>query len=217
MRRPGAHSLRELQRRLLASSRDKRKHIFAVYAFCRFVDDLGDEYDGDRIEALDAWEREVNLCYEGTPRHPYMVAMQETVRAFDIPREPFVKLIEANRMDQVNVRYETYEDLEHYCRHSANPVGQMVLYVFGYRDEERHRLSGYTCTALQLANFWQDVARDYAMGRIYIPQEDMVPIRVHRVRTCRWRFHTRVSRFDGIRGREGAWALLQGLEAGWHP
>ncbi len=152
---------------------DKRKHIYAVYAFCRFVDDLGDEYEGDRIEALDAWEREVNLCYEDTPRHPYMVALQETIRAFDIPRAPFLKLIEANRMDQVNTRYETYEDLEHYCRHSANPVGQMVLYVFGYRDEERHRLSDYTCTALQLTNFWQDVARDYAMGRIYIPQEDM--------------------------------------------
>ncbi len=153
--------------------RDKRKHIYAVYAFCRFVDDLGDEYEGDRLRALDTWERELNLCYEGTPRHPYMVALQQTIRTFDIPRAPFLKLIEANRMDQVNARYATYEDLEHYCRHSANPVGQMVLYVFGYRDEERHRLSDYTCTALQLTNFWQDVALDYAMGRIYLPLEDM--------------------------------------------
>ena len=152
---------------------DKRKHIYAVYAFCRFVDDLGDEYEGDRLRALDTWERELNLCYEGAPRHPYMVALQQTIRTFDIPRAPFLKLIEANRMDQVNARYATYEDLEHYCRHSANPVGQMVLYVFGYRDEERHRLSDYTCTALQLTNFWQDVARDYAMGRIYLPLEDM--------------------------------------------
>lgn len=152
---------------------DKRKHIYAVYAFCRFVDDLGDEYEGDRLMALDTWERELTMCYEGTPGHPYMVALQETIRTFDIPRMPFLKLIEANRMDQVNTRYATYEDLEHYCRHSANPVGQMVLYVFGYRDEARHRLSDYTCTALQLTNFWQDVARDYEMGRIYIPQEDM--------------------------------------------
>ena len=102
-----------------------------------------------------------------------MVALQQTIRTFDIPRAPFLKLIEANRMDQVNARYTTYEDLEHYCRHSANPVGQMVLYVFGYRDDERHRVSDYTCTALQLTNFWQDVARDYAMGRIYLPLEDM--------------------------------------------
>ena len=152
---------------------DKRKHMYAVYAFCRFVDDLGDEHRGDRLKALDAWERELILCYEDTPRHPYMVALQDTVRNFDIPREPFLKLIEANRMDQVNARYATYEDLEHYCRHSANPVGHMVLYVFGYRDEERHTLSDYTCTALQLTNFWQDVARDYAMGRIYLPLEDM--------------------------------------------
>lgn len=152
---------------------DKRRHIYAVYAFCRFVDDLGDEYEGDRLKALDAWEKELTLCYEGTPMHPYMVALQETIRTFEIPRTPFLKLIEANRMDQVNTRYATFEDLEHYCRHSANPVGQMVLYVFGYRDQERHTLSDYTCTALQLTNFWQDVVRDYAMGRIYIPQEDM--------------------------------------------
>ena len=152
---------------------DKRKHIYAVYAFCRFVDDLGDEYEGDRLRALDTWEHELTLCYEGIPGHPYMVALQETIMTFDIPRTPFHRLIKANRMDQVNTRYATYAELEHYCRHSANPVGQMVLYVFGYRDEERHRLSDYTCTALQLANFWQDVARDYAMGRIYIPQEDM--------------------------------------------
>ena len=153
--------------------RETSQHFYAVYAFCRFVDDLGDEYQGDRFEALDYWEQEVDRCYESTPRHPYMVALQQTIGAFDIPREPFLKLIQANRMDQTNQRYATYQDLDHYCQHSANPVGQLVLYVCGYRDAERQRLSDDTCTALQLANFWQDVARDFAMGRIYIPQEDM--------------------------------------------
>ena len=152
---------------------DKRKHIYAIYAFCRFVDGLGDEHDGDRLEALDTWEQDLLRCYDGTPQHPYMVALQETIREFDIPRDPFLKLIEANRMDQVRTRHATYRDVEHYCEHSANPVGHLVLYVFGYRDEERQRLSDCTCTALQLTNFWQDVARDHAMGRIYIPLEDM--------------------------------------------
>ena len=152
---------------------DKRRHFYAIYAFCRFVDDLGDEFEGDRLRALDYWEQEVEACFSDTPNHPYMVAVQDTVRSFDIPREPFLRLIEANRMDQATKRYATYADLEHYCRHSANPVGHLVLYVCGYRDEERQRLSDFTCTALQLANFWQDVARDYAMGRVYIPREDM--------------------------------------------
>ena len=153
--------------------KQRRKHFYAIYAFCRFVDDLGDEYSGDRMQALDLWERETDRCYSGTPEHPYMVALQETIRTFDVPREPFLKLIEANRMDQANHRYATYQDLDYYCQHSANPVGRLVLYVCGYRDEERQRLSDHTCIALQLANFWQDVARDYAMGRIYIPLDDM--------------------------------------------
>ena len=153
--------------------RDKRKHIYAVYAFCRTVDDLGDEHEGDRLQALDEWEQDLRRCYDDTPRHPYMIALRETIRAFDIPIEPFLKLIHANRMDQTTTRYPSYSDLEHYCRHSANPVGRLVLYVFGYQDDQRLRLSDYTCTALQLANFWQDVARDYAMGRIYVPLEDM--------------------------------------------
>ena len=153
--------------------RDSRKHFYAVYAFCRFVDDLGDEYQGDRLKALDFWELEIERCYDGTPQHPYMMALQNTIRAFQIPKEPFLKLIQANRMDQDNSRYPTYEDLDRYCQHSANPVGHLVLYVCGYRDQERQRLADYTCTALQLANFWQDVARDFAMGRIYIPLEDM--------------------------------------------
>ena len=152
---------------------DKRDHMNAVYAFCRSVDDLGDEYEGDRLAALDEWEADLRRCYDSTPDHPYMLALQETVRRFDIPIEPFLRLVEANRMDQATKRHRTFSDLEHYCDHSANPVGHLVLYVFGYRDEERRRLADFTCTALQLANFWQDVARDYRIGRIYIPLEDM--------------------------------------------
>ena len=153
--------------------RAKRRHVHAVYAYCRSVDDLGDEAGGDRLELLRHWEDELDLCYRGTPSHPVMVALQETIHTFDIPQEPFAKLIAANRMDQATKRYPTYDDLLHYCDHSANPVGRLFLYLFGYRDQERQRLSDYTCTALQLANFWQDVARDYAMGRVYIPLEDM--------------------------------------------
>ena len=101
------------------------------------------------------------------------VALQQTIREFHLPKEPFLKLIEANRMEQRDRRYPIYGDLLHYCDHSANPVGRLVLYLFGYGDEERQRMSDATCTALQLVNFWQDVARDYQKGRIYIPLEDM--------------------------------------------
>ena len=156
-----------------AMPRGKRRHFCSVYAFCRSVDDLGDEYEGDRLQALDLWQEELEHCYSGTAQHPYMVALQETIREFDIPRDPFLKLIEANRMDQRSMRHPTYRDLEFYCQHSANPVGHLVLYVYGYDDEERQRLSDFTCTALQLANFWQDVSRDFDIGRIYIPLEDM--------------------------------------------
>ena len=148
-------------------------HIYAIYAFCRSVDDLGDEHGGERLRALDLWEEDLLRCYHGTPRHPYMLALQHTIRDFDIPEDPFTRLIEANRMDQRVKRHQTFQDLEFYCQHSANPVGHLVLYVFGYRDQERQDLSDYTCTALQLTNFWQDVARDYAMGRVYIPLEDI--------------------------------------------
>jgi squalene synthase HpnC len=153
--------------------RDKRPHMYAIYAYCRGVDDLGDEYEGNRMAALDAWEEDLERCYDGTPRHPFMVALQQTIREFDIPIEPFRMLVEANRMDQTITRHQTYDDLERYCQHSANPVGHLVLYLFGYRDEERQALSDHTCTALQLTNFWQDIARDHEMGRVYLPVEDM--------------------------------------------
>ncbi len=153
--------------------RDTRKYFYSVYAFCRSVDDLGDEYPGDRMQALDLWQHEITRCYDGTPHHPFMVALQDTIRKFDIPIDAFLKLVQANRMDQTTSRFATFADLDYYCQHSATPVGHLVLYVSGYRDEHRQTLSDYTCTALQLANFWQDVSRDFAMGRVYIPLEDM--------------------------------------------
>ena len=153
--------------------REKRPHVYAVYAFCRFVDDLGDESQGDRLGLLDSWEEELRGCYASRPSHPITVALAETIQRFHIPQEPFLKLIEANRMDQRAHRHRTYEDLLRYCDHSANPVGHLFLYLFGYGDEERQRLADATCTALQLTAFWQDVRRDMEMGRVYIPQEDM--------------------------------------------
>jgi len=152
-----------------------RQHFFNVYAYCRISDDLGDEV-GDAassLRLLDAWEAELDACYDGGPRHPVFVALAETVRQCDIPKQPFADLLTAFRQDQHVTRYLRFEDLLGYCRNSANPVGRLVLYVCGYRDNERQRFSDFTCTALQLANFWQDVTADYAKGRIYLPLEDL--------------------------------------------
>jgi len=152
-----------------------RPHFYSVYAYCRWADDLGDEVDDPAraLWLLDRWEDELRACYEGHPRHPVFVALAETVELLRIPIEPFRDLITAFRQDQTVHRYRTFEELLGYCRYSANPVGRLVLYVCGYRDPERQRLSDYTCTALQLANFWQDVRRDDAIGRIYIPLDEM--------------------------------------------
>ena len=152
-----------------------RQHFFNVYAYCRIADDLGDEV-GDpeaSLQLLDEWQAELDACYDGSPRHPVFVALAATVREFDIPRQPFADLLRAFRQDQTVTRYEGFEDLLGYCRYSANPVGHLVLYLCGYRDPERQALSDYTCTALQLANFWQDVSLDYSKGRIYLPLEDL--------------------------------------------
>ncbi len=151
-----------------------RDAFAAVYAFCRAVDDLGDEAPGDRLGLLDAWEMDLLLVWKGLPRHPIMRALIPVVRAHDIPPQPFRRLVQANRMDQKRNRYAAFEDLKEYCRHSADPVGHLVLYLYGHRDAERRRLSDAVCTGLQLANFWQDVARDLAdRNRIYLPQEDL--------------------------------------------
>jgi len=152
-----------------------RQHFYNVYAYCRISDDLGDEV-GDAaasLELLNQWQGELDACYEGVPRHPVFVALAETVRQFDIPKHEFSDLLIAFRQDQTITRFETFKDLLAYCRYSANPVGHLVLYLCGYRDSERQYLSDFTCTALQLANFWQDVSVDYEKGRIYLPLEDL--------------------------------------------
>jgi squalene synthase HpnC len=152
-----------------------RPHFHAIYAYCRISDDLGDEV-GDAAQALallDLWGRELDACYEGRARHPVFVALAETIRARSIPKEPFSDLLRAFRQDQSVDRYPSMGDVLGYCRYSANPVGRLVLHACGEADDERFRLSDATCTALQLANFWQDVRRDYAKGRIYLPQDDM--------------------------------------------
>jgi squalene synthase HpnC len=152
-----------------------RQDFFNVYAYCRISDDLGDEV-GDAnasLQLLDQWEAELDACYAGSPRHPVFVALAETVRKCEIPKQTFIDLLTAFRQDQRISRYSTFEDVVAYCHYSANPVGHLVLYVCGYRDAERQALSDFTCTALQLANFWQDVSPDYARGRIYLPVEDL--------------------------------------------
>ncbi len=150
-----------------------RRHFFALYAFCRYTDDLGDEAEGDRLALLDAWEQDLRDAVAGAPRRPLLIALARTIERCEIPLDPFLRLIEANRMDQRVSRFATYQDVLAYCRHSATPVGQMVLAVMGYRDEERIALSDQTCIGLQLANFWQDVSVDIQKGRIYLPLEDL--------------------------------------------
>jgi squalene synthase HpnC/squalene synthase HpnD len=150
-----------------------RQHFCNVYAYCRWADDLGDEIADPlrALELLDAWEQELDRCYAGRPSHAVLVALAPTITTFDIPAEPFRDLLTAFRQDQGVHQYESWSDLLGYCRYSANPVGRLVLYVCGYRDAARQQLSDATCTALQLANFWQDVSRDLEKGRLYIPLE----------------------------------------------
>jgi squalene synthase HpnC len=176
------------------------QHFYNVYAYCRISDDLGDEVGNaeQSLALLDAWESELNATYlslvepepgdvrqdvekqaeavgrnPASPRHHVFIALRETIRECDIPRQPFADLLTAFRQDQTVGRYATFDDVLGYCHYSANPVGRLVLYVCGYRDAERQQFSDYTCTALQLANFWQDVVRDFAKGRTYLPTEDL--------------------------------------------
>jgi squalene synthase HpnC len=154
--------------------RDLRPAFQSVYAFCRWSDDLGDETGGgDRArELLQWWRGELRDLYSGRARHPVMIALSETIARFEIPIDPFLALISAFEQDQTVVEYETYEQLRDYCTRSANPVGHLVLYLARAFNADNARLSDLTCTGLQLANFWQDVARDLSIGRIYLPRED---------------------------------------------
>jgi squalene synthase HpnC len=150
-----------------------RPHLRAVYGFARLVDILGDEIEADRLAALDDLEGELDACYTGEPTWPVMRVLQPTIREFSLSREPFLRLIEANRMDQRVSEYETWDDLRKYCRHSADPVGRLVLGLLR-RDGEPELLaaSDDVCTGLQLVNFLQDVPRDLELGRVYLPVED---------------------------------------------
>jgi len=169
--------------------RRMRQPLYNLYAYCRTVDDIGDEAPGDRVlltvddigdEApgdrvllLDRFEGELAAAYEGRPHHPVLVALQGTIERFGMPHDLFQRLITANRIDQEKKRYQTFTELVHYCEHSATPVGRLFLILFGYHDDELFALSDSTCIALQLTNFWQDVKRDYEQGRIYLPLDEM--------------------------------------------
>ncbi len=149
------------------------RDFYNVYAFCRWADDLGDEI-GDKKESLRLlgwWSEQLDAMYAGQAAHPVFVALRGAVDRHGIPKEPFADLIRAFVQDQIVARYQTYEELFQYCRYSANPVGRLVLRLCGYSDAERVRLSDATCTALQLANFWQDVTVDLEKDRVYIPLE----------------------------------------------
>jgi squalene synthase HpnC len=154
-------------------------HFYSIYAYCRISDDLGDEVPDKSaaLALLDLWGRELDACYAGRSRHPVFVALAETIRACSIPKEPFADLLVAFRQDQTVSRYATMEEVLAYCRYSANPVGRLVLYACGEvapgKVAENFHLSDATCTALQLANFWQDVRVDCMKGRVYLPQDDM--------------------------------------------
>jgi len=183
------------------------QHFYNVYAYCRISDDLGDEVGDPQqsLALLDQWEAELQQCYSGEPRHPVFVALRQTVRELEIPQHEFSDLLRAFRQDQTTTRYQTFVDVLGYCQYSANPVGHLVLYLCGYRDAERQKLSDFTCTALQLANFWQDVAVDYGKGRVYLPLEDLAKYGVREddiaQRRARPAF-VEMMKFEVARGRE---------------
>jgi squalene synthase HpnC len=157
----------------LVLGRKARRHLLAIYGFARLVDQLGDDVDGDRLTQLDWLEQELERVYQGEPEHPIMQRLAPTVRQLALPRGPFERLIDANRRDQRQSRYATFDDLVDYCDLSANPVGELVLHVFRAATPERVAQSDDVCTALQLLEHWQDVLEDYANGRIYLPAEDL--------------------------------------------
>jgi squalene synthase HpnC len=154
--------------------RDKRRYVHALYAFARAADDFADEpmYEGMRREKLDQWESRLHAAYDGKAEDPIFIALGETVRRLDIPKPLLLDLLSAFRQDTVKSRYDTWDELLDYCRRSADPVGRLVLLVFGYRDSpDLAPLSDSICTGLQLANHWQDVAVDLRKDRVYIPRE----------------------------------------------
>lgn len=156
--------------------KEKRPYIQAIYAFSRIADDFADEFElsvEERLLKLNEWENKLYNCYLGNTEHPVFIALAETIKRLEIPINFFTDLLKAFKSDVVKNRYENFDDLLGYCKHSANPVGRLVLWIFGYRDEPMFKLSDNICTALQLTNFWQDVAIDKKKDRLYIPLDDM--------------------------------------------
>jgi len=190
------------------------RHFFSVYAYCRISDDLGDEVGDPQMSLalLELWQQELDGCYahladpsQPAPRHPVFVALSATIRECEIPHHEFSNLLVAFRQDQSITRYETFGDLLGYCKNSADPVGHLVLYLCGYKDADRQQLSDFTCTALQLANFWQDVAVDYEKGRVYLPLEDLRRFGVLESDIANRRFtpqFAELMRFEVARARE---------------
>jgi len=196
--------------------RQLRPHLRAIYGFARLVDILGDEVEGDRLAALDELERELDACYSGEPAWPVMRVLQPTIREFALSREPFLRLIDANRMDQRISEYETWGDLKEYCRHSADPVGRLVLGLLHLdRDAELVAASDDVCTGLQLVNFLQDVPRDLELGRVYLPAEDRRRFGVTALDRASPEL-TQTLEFEAARAREllGRGRLLQGRIGG---
>ncbi len=159
----------------LVLGRTARAHLLAIYGFARLVDQIGDDVAGDRLARLDDFEDDLSRVFGrgAEPSHPLLRRLAPTVRTLDLPRGPFQRLIEANRRDQETTAYRTFKELLGYCELSANPVGELVLHVFGVATPDRIVLSDRICTALQLAEHWQDVAEDHAAGRVYLPREDL--------------------------------------------
>ncbi len=157
----------------------KRKHIYSIYAFARTADDFADEGYGsqttvaDRLRLLDDWEQQLDECFAGDFQHPIFAALQQTIRELDLPIQLFKDLLSAFRQDVVKTRYNDFDEVLDYCRRSANPVGRLILLLFDYRDEKLFTLSDHICTALQLANFWQDVSVDVEKDRVYLPLDEM--------------------------------------------
>jgi squalene synthase HpnC len=155
--------------------KDRRKYVAAIYAFARTADDFADEpgfTPAERIDNLNAWNQQLLNCYDGHASHPVFIAIADTAERFQIPIELFQNLLAAFRADVVTHRYETFDDLLEYCENSANPVGRLVLLLFNYRSETMFEQSDAVCTALQLTNFWQDLAVDIPKDRLYVPRED---------------------------------------------
>jgi squalene synthase HpnC len=200
--------------------KELHQHFYNVYAYCRISDDLGDEAGDTQVSLalLDRWEQELDACYQGLTgsgasevRHPVFIALAETIKGCGIPKHEFSDLLQAFRQDQTVTRYESFEELRGYCRNSADPVGHLVLYLCGYKDDERQRMSDYTCTALQLANFWQDVSVDWKKGRVYLPLEDLRRFGVSEDQIAERRFNAQfreLMRFEVERARQ--W-FAQGL------